>query len=75
VTRLPRITGKDTVKALQRAGFAIVRTHGSHHYLYHKGKDALVTVPVHAGRTLAPKTLRSILKQADLTVEQLTELL
>jgi predicted RNA binding protein YcfA (HicA-like mRNA interferase family) len=75
VTRLPRVTGKDALKALQRAGFYVVRTHGSHHYLYHRDKDALVTVPVHAGRTLAPKTLQSILKQAGLSAEQLTEFL
>jgi predicted RNA binding protein YcfA (HicA-like mRNA interferase family) len=75
VTRLPRATGKDTLKALQRAGFAVVRTRGSHHYLYNRDKDILVTVPVHAGRTLAPKTLLSILKQAGLTPEQLAELL
>ena len=75
MTRLPRITGKDALKALQRAGFYVVRTRGSHHYLYHREKDVLVTVPVHASRTLAPKTLQSILKQAGLTSEQLTELL
>jgi len=75
VTRLPRITGKDALKALQRAGFYIVRTHGSHHYLYPRDKDVLVTVPIHAGRTVAPKTLQSILKQAGLTAERLAELL
>jgi len=75
VTRLPRITGKDTLAALRRAGFSVVRTHGSHHYPYHKGNDILVTVPVHAGRTLAPKTLQSILKQAGITAEQLAEFL
>ena len=75
MTRLPRITGKDTVQALKPAGFETIRTHGSHHYLYHRSKDVLVTVPVHAGRTLAPKTLPSILKQAQLTAEELAELL
>ena len=75
MTRLPRITGKDALKALQRAGFSVVRTHGSHHYLYHRDRDVLVTVPIHAGRTLAPKTLQSMLKQAGLTAEQLAELL
>ncbi len=75
MTRLPRITGKDVLKGLQRAGFSVVRTHGSHHYLYHRDRDVLVTVPIHAGRTLAPKTLLSILKQAGLTAEQLAEFL
>ena len=49
--------------------------HGNHYYLYHRDNDILVTVPIHAGRTLAPKTLQSILKQAGLTTEQLTEFL
>ncbi|MFO7651576.1 MAG: type II toxin-antitoxin system HicA family toxin [bacterium] len=75
MTRLPRVTGKDVVRALERAGFAQVRVHGSHFYLYHREKDTLVTVPVHAGRTLAPKTLQSILKQARLTTAELTGLL
>jgi len=75
MSRLPRITGKEALRALRRAGFEQIRTHGSHFYLYHRGKDTLVTVPVHAGRTLAPKTLQSILKQARLTPEELAELL
>ena len=75
MTRLPRVNGREVLKALQRAGFEQVRSHGSHFYLHHRGKDLLVTVPVHAGRTLAPKTLQSILKQAGLTPDQLVELL
>jgi predicted RNA binding protein YcfA (HicA-like mRNA interferase family) len=52
VSKLPRITGKDAVKALLRAGFSHVNTRGSHFYLYHREKDRLVTVPVHAGKIL-----------------------
>ncbi len=58
------------MRALARAGFETVRTRGSHCYLYHRERDVLVTVPVHAGQTLAPKTLKSILKQAGLTAEE-----
>jgi predicted RNA binding protein YcfA (HicA-like mRNA interferase family) len=43
--------------------------------LYHDVKARIVTVPVHAGETLAPKTLQSILGQAGLTVEELSALL
>jgi predicted RNA binding protein YcfA (HicA-like mRNA interferase family) len=70
VSKLPRITGKEAVGALKRAGFALIRVRGSHHYLYHDVKARIVTVPVHAGETLAPKTLQSILAQAGLTVEE-----
>ena len=58
--RLPRVTGNKVVKALRRAGFEEIRMRGSHYYLYHPEKDKLVTVPVHAGKIVAPKTLKSI---------------
>jgi len=73
--KLPRVTGDKVVKALKRAGFVEIRIRGSHHYLYHEQKDRLVTVVVHAGKILALKTLKSILKQADMGVEELKELL
>jgi len=55
--KLPRVTGDKVVKALKRAGFEERRQRGSHCYLYHPEKDRLVTVPVHAGKIIAPKTL------------------
>ena len=75
MAKLPRITGKEVVKALQKAGFTHIRTRGSHCYLYHYGKDRLVTVPAHSGKTLAPKTLKSILGQASLDIGELKEFL
>jgi predicted RNA binding protein YcfA (HicA-like mRNA interferase family) len=53
--KLPRVTGDKVVKALQRAGFSLVHVRGSHHYLHHPGHDCIVTVPVHAKKTLALK--------------------
>ena len=73
--RLPRVTGDKVVKALKRAGFVEIRTRGSHCYLYHEQKDRLVTVPVHAGKIIALKTLKSILKQAEMSIEEFKELL
>lgn len=35
MNRLPRIRGRDLLKALQRAGFEVVRVRGSHHFLRH----------------------------------------
>ncbi|WP_369425696.1 type II toxin-antitoxin system HicA family toxin [Methanothrix sp.] len=73
--KLPRITGDKVVRALKKAGFVEVRTRGSHCYLYHEQKDRLVTVPVHAGKIIAPKTLKSILKQAGISTEEFEMLL
>jgi len=50
VTRLPRPAGSDVVRALGKAGFDVVRTKGSHHFLQHPDGRATV-VPVHAGES------------------------
>ncbi|MCX7969624.1 MAG: type II toxin-antitoxin system HicA family toxin [Armatimonadetes bacterium] len=71
MNKLPRITGRQVVAALKRLGFQEIRQKGSHVTLHKTKTSATCTVPVHAGETLKPKTLQSILKQAGITVEQL----
>ena len=72
--RRKRITGKELIRALGKAGFAVVRVQGSHHRLRHA--DARVTtVPVHAGETIGSGLLAQILRDCDLTYEQLETLL
>ena len=73
--KLPRVTGDKVQKALLRAGFSHVHTKGSHYFLYHEEKNCLVTVPVHSGAILAPKTLKSILSQAQISVEDFIAML
>nr|WP_253460222.1 type II toxin-antitoxin system HicA family toxin [Methanocalculus sp. MSAO_Arc1] len=48
---------------------------GSHHYLHHEKRGILITVPVHSGKILAPKTLQTILSQAGISREQFQQLL
>jgi predicted RNA binding protein YcfA (HicA-like mRNA interferase family) len=51
--RLPVVTAGEVVRALERAGFVVVRTSGSHHRLVHKDDPSrATTVSVHAGKTL-----------------------
>lgn len=73
--KLPRITGKEILAALKRAGFTQTRVTGSHYHLLNPAKTNLVTVPMHSGEIVPPKTLQSILKQAGLTVEEFISLL
>ncbi len=75
MAKLPRVTGKQVISALKKAEFEVIHIRGSHHYLRKPEGSKLVTVPVHSGEILAPKTLQSILEQAELTTEQLIELL
>ena len=74
--RLPTTTGRRVVRALQNAGFVVDRIVGSHHILAHPtGPKRAVTVPVHGNRDLKPGTLRSILRQAGVTADELRNLL
>lgn len=73
--KAPVVTGREAIRALERAGLVFDRQRGSHVHLWHPQRRRTVTVPVHAGETLGPKTLKSILRQAGLTVEEFRELL
>lgn len=75
--KLPVVSGKEIVKALQKAGFAVVRQKGSHvHLAKQSGERALhVTVPVHANKDLNSFVLRSIIRQAGYTPEEFAALL
>ncbi|MGE5325810.1 MAG: type II toxin-antitoxin system HicA family toxin [Deltaproteobacteria bacterium] len=70
--KLPRVTAKKVLRALLRGGFHIHHQSGSHVNLRHETKSHLhVVIPFHGG-DLAPKTIKSILVQAELTVEEFT---
>lgn len=69
--RPPVVSGRQTVRALEKAGYTEISQRGSHVKL-RRGNRAVI-VPLH--RELAPGTLRSVLRQADLTIEPFTELL
>jgi len=69
--KLPRISGEEAVKALQRLGFEAVRQRGSHIVLkkrISKEEEIGCVIPLH--RELAIGTLRSILRQARVTSEE-----
>ncbi len=74
MTRLPRLTGRRVVRALQGAGFVIVRTRGSHRFLQHPDGRATV-VPVHAGETIGPGLMSKILRECEMERDQLLKFL
>ena len=73
--RLPRITAVQLLRALRRDGWQQVRQSGSHATFRHPVKLGSVTVPRHAGVIIKPKTLETILEQAELTADDLRQLL
>lgn len=60
---------RDVIKLLQNDGWVLVRTRGSHRQYKHPKKPGRVTVAGNPSHDLAPGTLNSILKQADLKGE------
>ena len=74
MSRLPRLLGKQVLAALRQAGFEVVRTRGSHHFLRHA--DGRVTVvAVHSGEHIGPGLLNKILADCEMTREGLEKLL
>lgn len=71
---LPSLPGAKVVRALERAGFTVVRISGSHHIMRHPDGRA-VPVPVHPGCDMPRGTLRNILAIVGLTPEELRKLL
>jgi len=72
MTRLPRLKGRELIRILQTLGFEVVRSRGSHFLLRHED-GRTTTVPVHSGETLGPGLLRSILRDVELTVDDLVK--
>jgi len=74
VTALPSITGKDLVGVLKKVGFQVMRVKGSHHFL--RREDGRTTVvPVHSVETIGPGLFSKILRDCDLTREELHKFL
>jgi predicted RNA binding protein YcfA (HicA-like mRNA interferase family) len=75
MSRLPRLTARAVIAALQRAGFLIERIRGSHHFLRHKEDPTRRTVvALHRG-DVPQGTMRDILKQAKISREEFSKLL
>jgi predicted RNA binding protein YcfA (HicA-like mRNA interferase family) len=70
---LPRLSGRDVVKAFTKDGWQMARQRGSHIILVKTGHMATLSVPDH--REVAKGTLRSLIRASGLTVEDFTLLL
>lgn len=73
--KLPVVSGEQTVKVLAKVGFVAVRQRGSHVRLEKETPEGVIKiiVPLHA--TLKRGTLRMILKEVNLNVEEFVKLL
>ncbi|QWR78414.1 type II toxin-antitoxin system HicA family toxin [Candidatus Magnetomonas plexicatena] len=71
--KLPVVSGRDCVKALEKSGFIFKRQRSSHIILMREHHYSLIVVPDHA--TLDRGTLRAIIRQTGLAVDEFLKLL
>jgi predicted RNA binding protein YcfA (HicA-like mRNA interferase family) len=71
---LPRVSSAQIINVLTERGFSLARQSGSHK-IYKNGDGRRVTVPFHGAKILHPKLLKSILNEANISVEELIGLL
>jgi predicted RNA binding protein YcfA (HicA-like mRNA interferase family) len=74
MTKLPRVTGRQAIAALNKAGFAVARVRGSHHFLKHSDGRRTV-IPVHSGEDIGPGLINKILRDSEITKEEFIALL
>lgn len=73
MSKLPQVSGPDVVRALQKLGFTVRRQHGSHMIMRRDDPFAQTVVPSH--RQIDRGILRAILRQTEITADELIKLL
>lgn len=74
MSRLPVIKAREILKVLKLLGFALKRKKGSHFFFAHKDGRTTV-IPMHPSETLGKGLLRAILRDLEISVEELVTLL
>ncbi len=72
MSRSRALTGTQLIKALRKLGFDVIRAKGSHRFLRHSDGRATV-VPVHRGETIGRGLLAQILRDCEITRDELQE--
>ena len=74
MTRFPVVKPREAIKAFKKIGFVVDRVSGSHYILYKSSGRIRVSIPFH-NRPIKRKTLKGIIKDAEITVEEFRKLL
>ena len=74
MTKLPALKAAEVIRMLERGGYYVDHTTGSHYIMRHPQRPGRITVPYHGGRDIKRGVLRSIIKQSGFTEEEFLEL-
>ena len=72
--RLPVLKATELIRALEKAGFQVIRQKGGHVRMKHPD-GRVVTIPVHSGQDIGRGLLRKVLRDAELTRDEFVALL
>ena len=75
LAKLPRLSGKEVIKALSKAGFISVRQRGSHVFMAKQTANERITTVVPMHQEIDTGTLLEIIRQTKITKEQFLDLL
>ncbi len=70
MSKLPSVPARDVIRIAEKIGFAFDRQKGSHAVYLRVSDHRRLVVPVHKGRDLKPGTLRGIIDDMGLSVEE-----
>jgi predicted RNA binding protein YcfA (HicA-like mRNA interferase family) len=73
--RLPVVSARDAERVARKLGFVLHHHTGSHAVYYRESDGRRTVIPVHLGKDLAPKILRSIIASLGVTVDEFRALL
>ncbi|MEK9166702.1 MAG: type II toxin-antitoxin system HicA family toxin [Patescibacteria group bacterium] len=65
MVKLPRLNAKDLATLVEKRGFKLIRQSGSHR-IYKNESGIRLTIPFHTSKTLHPKIIKQIFRDADL---------
>lgn len=75
MSKLPVVAARDVIRVAERLGFAFDRQRGSHAVYLRASDNLRIVIPVHKGRDLKPGTLRGLIDDMGLSVEEFVGML
>ena len=74
MSNIPAVTGQRLIKALRKMGFKVIRRKGSHNFVQHVDGRCTV-IPIHAGETIGRGLLSQIMRDCEISAEELKKFL
>lgn len=75
MSRLPVVSAREVIRVAEKLGFAFDRQRGSHAVYFRASDRRRVVIPVHKGRDLKPGTLRGLIDDLGLSVNEFSAML